>query len=95
MRGRGWDSAMKFLTGYVDHHPGKHEPSCIHIPCTCISILRETNEWFQKRCNWYQEELKKFEKKLHEGLSCCCAGCSKHNQNIILEGGLTNAIEKG
>jgi Zn finger protein HypA/HybF involved in hydrogenase expression len=30
-----------------------------------------------------KKEIECLKEKLKEGLSCCCAGCSKHNLNIV------------
>lgn len=53
----------------------KHEVRCIEIPCTCVEILRQ-------KIKELEEKLRSQEKKLDDGLSCCCAGCAKHNQNL-------------
>ena len=73
-----------------------HEPRCIHIPCTCIEILREKLEFLgssnysklDKLCSLSNEiialnfKIKSLENKIKDGLSCCCSGCTKHNQDL-------------
>jgi len=75
-----------------------HEPRCIHIPCTCIEILREeaknlrvelflVNDLYSKDGLEYKSIIKSLENKIKDGLSCCCSGCAKHNQD------LTNSLQ--
>lgn len=66
-----------------------HEPRCIEIPCTCVTILREelrvTAKYLEEavqKVNTNYEEVKRLRKKIQDGLSCCCAGCTKHNQAL-------------
>jgi hypothetical protein len=71
----------------------KHEPRCIEIPCTCIEILREeiknlrvelylVNDLYSKDGLEYKNIIKSLENKIKDGLSCCCSGCTKHNQDL-------------
>jgi hypothetical protein len=98
-----------------------HEPRCIHIPCTCIEILRskivdmklnididrrarikelkdrvydlesvikgmqETTDKNYEYTMWKElNQVREITKlKAHiENMSCCCSGCTKHNQNL-------------
>lgn len=78
----------------------KHEPRCIEFPCTCVEILRqkvqeltarlehdmkELQSYRTARMRELEERNKSLERKIADGLSCCCAGCSRHNQNILPE----------
>jgi hypothetical protein len=66
-----------------------HEPRCIHIPCTCIEILRdkinkqeEVILFAHDLLHQMREINKSLENKIKDGLSCCCSGCTKHNQDL-------------
>jgi len=67
----------------------KHEPRCIEFPCTCVSILREKLEeqhaWIvnmgKRECE-KDDKIASLEKKIKDGLSCCCSGCTKHNEEL-------------
>lgn len=77
------------LSGGNHISPMKHEVRCIEIPCTCITILREklakveadkaSNDADYLKC---AAERNSLEKKIKDGLSCCCSGCTKHNLQI-------------
>jgi hypothetical protein len=47
--------------------------------------LRAANKYLfeaSQRLNATYEELKSCRKKIEDGLSCCCSGCTKHNQDL-------------
>lgn len=68
----------------------KHEARCIHIPCTCVTILREKlarveseKEQNDRNFSVLVDKYKSLEKKIFDGLSCCCSHCSRHNQLLL------------
>jgi len=67
----------------------KHEVRCIEIPCTCVTILQEKVKNLEaghyilnKALNESTEREISLRKKIEDGLSCCCSGCTKHNLQI-------------
>lgn len=65
----------------------KHEARCLHIPCTCVEILREREFLMQTALSLknttisdLETKIASLKKKIEDGLSCCCSGCSRHNQ---------------
>lgn len=66
-----------------------HESRCIEFPCTCVIILRERLAKLEadkfSNDTAHLELMRKYsslERKLADGLSCCCYGCTKHNQDL-------------
>lgn len=69
-----------------------HEGRCIEFPCTCVTILRGKLVELQDAYNLLMtikdtqdRIMRSLEKKIKDGLSCCCSGCTKHNQDLSEE----------
>lgn len=69
-----------------------HESRCIEFPCTCVTILRDKvarleklNKILEESLNFNDDKIASLEKKIKDGLSCCCSSCSKHNQTLNSE----------
>jgi hypothetical protein len=72
----------------------RHEVRCIHFPCTCVEILRQkvaclsneldaTEKFLEEVKASTKSRIDSLEKKIQEGLSCCCAKCSRHNASLL------------
>ena len=53
-------------------------------PATRTELLKMLDAAHERMCEILAENTI-LRKKLEDGLSCCCAGCTKHNQDLKKE----------